>query len=85
MALKYGCATLIVPHIIDQFAWDKIVYDIGTGPKGIKINKITKKNLEPKILKLLNNTTFKEKAGQIASQMGKEDFREELYNAIIEE
>ena len=85
MALKYGCATLIVPHIIDQFVWDKIVYDIGAGPKGIEINKITKKNLEAKILKLLNNNSFKEKAVQVASQMGKEDFREELYNAIIVE
>lgn len=85
MALKYGCATLIVPHGIDQFVMDKIVYDVGTGPKGIKINKVTTKNLEPKILELLNNNSFKEKAEQLASQLGKEDFRKELYNAIITE
>jgi sterol 3beta-glucosyltransferase len=53
--------------------------------KGIKINKVTTKNLEPKILELLNNNSFKEKAVQVASQMGKEDFREELYNSIIAE
>ena len=43
--LKYGCATMIIPHIIDQFVWNKIIYNIGAGPKGIKVDKITTKNL----------------------------------------
>ena len=30
--------------------------NIGTGPKGIKIGRITVKNLEPKILELVNNS-----------------------------
>ncbi|MCK4466094.1 MAG: glycosyltransferase family 1 protein [Bacteroidales bacterium] len=84
MALKYGCATMIIPHIIDQFVWNKIIYNLGAGPKGIKIGKITTKNLEPKILELVNNSSFKKKAEQVASQMEKEDFREELYNSIVE-
>ncbi|MCK4662027.1 MAG: glycosyltransferase family 1 protein [Bacteroidales bacterium] len=84
LALKYGCATMIVPHIIDQFVWNKIIYNMGAGPKGIKIGKITTKNLEPKILELINNSSFKKKAEQVARQMEKEDFREELYNSIVE-
>jgi UDP:flavonoid glycosyltransferase YjiC (YdhE family) len=84
LSLKYGCATMIIPHIIDQFVWNKIIYDKGAGPKGIKIGKTTTKNLEPKILELVNNDSFKEKASQIASQMAKEDFREEIHQAIIE-
>jgi hypothetical protein len=32
----------------------------------------------------VNNSSFKKKAEQVASQMEKEDFREELYNSIIE-
>lgn len=84
LALKYGRATMIIPHIIDQFVWDKIIYELGAGPRGIKIDKITSKNLEPKILELVNNVSFKMKAEQVASQMGKEDFREEIYNSIIE-
>ncbi|MBA7580888.1 O-mycaminosyltylonolide 6-deoxyallosyltransferase [subsurface metagenome] len=85
MALKYGCATMIIPHIIDQFVWNRIIYNMGAGPKGIKIDRITTKNLEPKILKLVNNSSFKKKAEQVASQMGKENFKEEIYNSIIEE
>jgi len=84
LALKYGCATMIIPHIIDQFVWNKIIYNMGVGPKGIKIGKITSKNLEPKIFELVNNSSFKKKAEQVARQMEKEDFREELYNSIVE-
>jgi sterol 3beta-glucosyltransferase len=83
LALKYGCATMIIPHIIDQFVWNKIIYNTGAGPKGIKISKITRKSLEPGILELTNNTAFKKKAEQIASQMRKENFREEIYKTII--
>ena len=84
LAIKYGCASMIIPHVVDQFMWDKIIYDLGVGPRGIKISKITTKNLEPKILELVNNTSFKKKAEQVASQMEKEDFKEELYNSIVE-
>jgi sterol 3beta-glucosyltransferase len=84
LALKYGCATMIIPHIIDQFVWNKIIYDMGAGPKGVKVGKITKKNLELKILELVNNTSFKKKAEQVANQIKKEDFKEELYNSIVE-
>ena len=85
MGLKYGCATMILPHIIDQFVWSKIIYRLGAGPKGIKVGKITRKNLEPKIIELISNRSYKERAEQIASRMNKENFREELYKTIIEQ
>jgi UDP:flavonoid glycosyltransferase YjiC (YdhE family) len=84
LALKYGCATMIIPHLFDQFVWDKIISDLGVGPKGIKISRITNNNLEPKILELLNNRAFKEKSEIIGNQMKKEDFKDELYKTIIE-
>ena len=75
---------MIIPHILDQFVWNKIIYETGAGPKGIRINKMTSKTLEPKILELLNNASFKKKTEKIASQMEKENFKEEMYQAIIE-
>lgn len=83
LALKHGCATMIIPHIIDQFVWNKIIAKLGVGPKGIRIDKITPKNLERKILELLNNPFFKKAAEKVAAQMEKEDFEEEIYEAII--
>ncbi len=50
-----------------------------------KIGKITTKTLEPKMLELVNNNSYKKKAEQVASQMEEENFREEIYNSIIEE
>ncbi|MGI9545054.1 MAG: glycosyltransferase [Cyclobacteriaceae bacterium] len=85
MALKYGCATMIVPHIIDQFVWNKIIFNLGVGPKGVKIGKVTVKNLEPKILELVSNSAYKKKAEQIANQMAQENFKEEIYKTVIEE
>jgi UDP:flavonoid glycosyltransferase YjiC (YdhE family) len=84
LAIKYGCATMIIPHMIDQFVWDKIIFDMGVGPKGVKISRITNKNLEPKVLELLNNRSFKEKSAKIGNQMKKEYFKDELYKTIIE-
>ena len=82
--LKYGCPTLIIPHIFDQFTWNKIISDNGLGPKGIQITKINENNLEPKILELFNNPHFKEKAEEISNQIKKEDLEEELYWFIID-
>jgi len=83
LGIKYGCATMIIPHIVDQFVWDRMISDLGVGPKGIKISKINVENLEPKIMELLNNRCFKEKSEEIGNQMKKEDFKDELYNTII--
>jgi UDP:flavonoid glycosyltransferase YjiC (YdhE family) len=83
LARKYGLAIMIIPHIIDQFVWDKIIAEKGAGPKGVKVSKITTQKLEPKILELVNNRAYKQKAEQMASQMAEEDFRERIYQAII--
>lgn len=85
LALKYGCASMIIPHIIDQFVWDKTIADLRVGPRGVKINRMTRDNLEPKILDLVNNRSFKEKAEQVAGQMAQEDLREEIYQSIVAE
>ena len=84
VALKYGCATMIIPHIFDQFAWNDIVSIKGLGPKGIAVSKITKQNLEPKILDLFQNQSYKKRAVQVSKEMKDEDFRERLFKAIIE-
>ena len=83
-ALKYGCATMIIPHIIDQYVWNDIISNLGLGPKGIAINKIARKNLEPKIIDLFHNHSYKSKVSKILKKMKTEDFKERLYETIIE-
>ena len=84
IALKYGCPTMIIPHIIDQYAWNDIVSDLGVGPKGVYISKITNKNLEPKILDLFYNHSYKIKASEISKKIRAENFVERLYETITE-
>jgi sterol 3beta-glucosyltransferase len=82
LAIKYGCASLIIPHIIDQFVWNRIIAEKGAGPKGVKIGKLKESNLEPLLLDLLNNTGYKTKAEEMGHQMKNENLEEELYQIL---
>ena len=83
LAIKYGCATMAIPHFIDQFVWDTLIAELGVGPMGIKVSRMTRKNLEPKILELLSNKSYKENSERIGKQLKEEDYKEELYQSII--
>ena len=84
MAVRSGCASLIVPHVIDQFCWNDIINQMQLGPKGIKISVIGLKNLEPLILDLMNNETYRSNAQILAEKMQKEkELENELYMEII--
>lgn len=84
LALKYGCPSMIIPHMIDQYVWSNVISELGAGPKGIGISKLKKQNLEPKLLDLFQNKSYKINAMEISENMKKEDFKEKLYKSIIE-
>jgi len=83
-AIKYGCASLIIPHIIDQYVWNKIVSKKSVGPLGIDVSQINAKNLEPKIIDLYNNEIYKKNAEEIGQEMQNESFGKEICRAIEE-
>ena len=82
VALKYGCPTLIIPHIIDQFGWNALVHEIGAGPKGPSINQLTAKKFKSLLIGLLENETYKQTAERIGLKMKEEDFETELCDFI---
>ncbi len=82
MALKYGCASMIIPHIIDQYLWNTVGYKKGVGPKGPAITALKEATLAPELTDLWQNPAYKKAAGEIASTMAKEDFREELVGMV---
>jgi sterol 3beta-glucosyltransferase len=84
LAIKYGCATMALPHFIDQFVWDTVISELGVGPKGLNVKRMTVKKLKPKILELLTDRSFKENSERIGKQMVARDYKEELYKTIIE-
>jgi UDP:flavonoid glycosyltransferase YjiC (YdhE family) len=83
-AIKYGCASLIIPHIIDQYVWNKIVAQKGLGPLGIDVSLITVKKLEDKIIDLFTNKSYKEKAEKMGKEIQSESLKEEIYKTIVE-
>ena len=83
--IKNGCASLIIPHIIDQYVWNTMLAKKGAGPLGMDVSKISTKRLEPKILDVINNPDYKSTAQSLGKQMKKEDYREAIFKAIIGE
>lgn len=79
--LKHGCASLIIPHIIDQFFWNQKLAKLGVGPLGVKVKKLTEKSFEPLLLELRSKEGYKRKAVQLQLQM-KEEGKDE---ALLEE
>ncbi|MEL6393506.1 MAG: glycosyltransferase [Bacteroidota bacterium] len=68
-ALKHACASLVIPHIIDQFFWNKRCADLGVGPAGIPIKRVNEKTLTPLLEVLLQNPSYKQAARQVAEDM----------------
>ncbi len=81
-SLKYGCASMVVPHILDQHFWAYIVAKNGIGPKGIPMKKLNVMNLEPLLLELLNKKEYKLNSEKIAEQMKGEGFADKLTELI---
>lgn len=82
LAIKYGCATMAIPHFIDQFVWDTVISELKVGPGGLKVSRMSVKNLEPKILDLFTDRSYRQNSERIGKQMVEKDYEEELYKAI---
>lgn len=83
--LKYGCASMIIPHIIDQFVWNKIIAKKGLGPLGVQIGKFNTQTIEYKLLDLYTNATYKKNAEQMGKKMNAEGHEEEVSAFIFSE
>lgn len=83
-ALKHGCAAMIIPHIIDQFLWNDINHQLGTGPRGQGVRDLSSKQLEKDMYSLWTTPSYKERATQVATQMKAETPEEDFYRLLKE-
>lgn len=83
-ALKYGCASMIVPHIVDQYFWNRVVAERGAGPQGMPIKKLTADSLFPKLDALANDPAYKHAAEGIGKRIRAESDRDRLYRTVME-
>lgn len=82
-ALKYGCPCLIIPHVLDQFFWEKTISRLKLGPQGISIRKFNEKEFEIKLLDLYYNKDYKKNALMISKRMQVESDKNKLYEIIM--
>jgi UDP:flavonoid glycosyltransferase YjiC (YdhE family) len=81
-ALKYGCASMIIPHIFDQFYWNDLMANLGVGPKGVSIKKLNVKVLRRKMMALFNNSLYRKNAEILSGKIHQENFKDQLYKLI---
>lgn len=65
-AARAGAVQLLVPHIMDQYFWNRLVANLNLGPLGIPISKLTPKSFEKVVLEFWTKQEFKTKAAEIA-------------------
>lgn len=80
--LRYGKPTLIIPHAMDQYSWNKLIFKLGAGPLGPSITKINKNNLRNAISDLYRNPVYEQNAKKLSIQMQAEDLDDELYDFV---
>lgn len=82
LSVKYGCATTIIPHIIDQYFWNNQLSEIGVGPKGISIARMSEENLKDMLTALWFNPAYKSTAEALSREMKQEDFESQILKVL---
>jgi UDP:flavonoid glycosyltransferase YjiC (YdhE family) len=82
-AIRFGCASMIIPHILDQHVWNDIISQKGLGPKGFPIKKFSKKRFEEKLLDLWNNWDYKNKSEETSRLMRMEDLEKQMMEFVL--
>jgi UDP:flavonoid glycosyltransferase YjiC (YdhE family) len=84
-AIKYGCASMIIPHILDQHIWNDILPGLKVGPKGMSIKKFSEHQFEKRVLDLLNNKEYKKNAVKIGNKIINENYEDYFIKIILKQ
>ncbi len=82
LALKNGCASLIIPHILDQHLWNDLISELRAGPKGVPIKRLTAQRFENKVLPLWQHAPYKQRAESLALAMASETGKQDLLRLL---
>lgn len=82
MGVKYGLPSLIIPHAVDQFFWDRTIARLGLGPRGVRVSKLTESNFEERLADLLANEEYARNAQEASEQMRSEADPDRLFDFI---
>mgnify|MGYP001223550338 CR=1 FL=1 len=68
-----ACVQLIIPHIMDQFFWNKVIQSKGLGPLGISIHQFSQQKLEERLLDFYQNQNYRSSSENLISLCNEKD------------
>ena len=71
--LHLGRPTFVVPQTVDQPYWGRRVFELGTGPKPVRLRKLTPEILAAALADLSTNETYRKNASALAEKLHTED------------
>ncbi|WEJ32069.1 glycosyltransferase [Devosia sp. SD17-2] len=71
--LHLGRPTFVVPQAMDQPYWGRRVYELGCGPKPIRLRKLTAETLAQSLTDLTSNEAYRRNAAELAEKLRSED------------
>ncbi|WP_424981355.1 glycosyltransferase [Maritalea sp. S77] len=71
--LHQGLPTFVVPQTVDQPYWGRRVYDLGCGPKPVRLRKLTADDLADALRLLANTPEYAENAQELARKLHAEN------------
>lgn len=70
--LRSGVPGIVIPHIIDQFAWAQKVFDLGVSPRFITRGQLTAPKLCDAIVKAVGDTEMRQRAQILGNKISAE-------------
>ena len=80
--LHLGRPTFVVPQTVDQPYWGRRVYELGCGPKPVRLRKLTSEILAGALADLSTNADYRRNATDIAEQLHAEDGSDKAIKVI---
>jgi UDP:flavonoid glycosyltransferase YjiC (YdhE family) len=79
----HACVQMIVPHIIDQYFWNRIVEKRQLGPLGTSIHDLNASKFEIALIDFWTNQAYAENAKRLSKKVQNEAKRETVLNLVI--
>lgn len=70
---RAGIPQMVVPLLLDQPYWSYRVSHLGAGPEGVKIKKVSYRQLEEKVRDLMTNPLYKQQAADLGKKIQSEN------------
>lgn len=80
--LAHGRPTFIVPQTVDQPFWGRRVYELGCGPKPVRLRRLTSEILAEALADLTTNASYRLAAEALATRLADEDGSDKAIKVI---